>query len=122
MTEDQKPRTIATLLYYKRKETGVSLREMARELDISPSLLSQIEAGRKFPSEPIVSKLSKKLKIDPDDLRKFDVRGYLEDLKHLIIEYPELGFAIHDLVSQISAGEIQVDEAIALLSSTTKKR
>ena len=42
----------------KRDELDMSLRELACQLDITPPFLSDIELGKRYPSEPVMAKLA----------------------------------------------------------------
>ena len=46
-----------TLLRRLRERSGVSLRQLARQADISSSYLSDIELGRRNPPEPTLRRL-----------------------------------------------------------------
>lgn len=52
----------------RRSARGVSLRSLAREVDISPSALSQIETGRARPSVGTLYALATKLSVSLDEL------------------------------------------------------
>src|SRR5713226_7490880 len=51
-----------------RVARGLSLRELARRIDITPSYLSDIENDRRVPAEEILRALSEELELDFDDL------------------------------------------------------
>ena len=51
-----------------RVARGLSLRELARRIDITPSYLSDIENDRRVPAEEILRALSRELELDFDDL------------------------------------------------------
>ena len=53
-----------------RMEKRVGLRALARELGIAPSYLSDIENGRRVPSEAILRRLSERLDLDFDILMR----------------------------------------------------
>ena len=56
-----------------RTKTGISLREVARQLDVSPSFLSQIENGKSQPSVATLYAIAKLLGVSVDVL--FEVQG-----------------------------------------------
>ncbi|MEU0493897.1 helix-turn-helix domain-containing protein [Mycobacterium sp. NPDC006124] len=55
-----------------RTQAGVSLRELARQADVSPSLVSQIENGKSQPSVATLYAFSKVLDISVDELFEDD--------------------------------------------------
>jgi transcriptional regulator with XRE-family HTH domain len=67
----EKPEPHAALgeqLRRERVERGLSLRELARRLDVSPSLVSQIETGKVQPSVRTLYAMVGELGISPDEL------------------------------------------------------
>jgi transcriptional regulator with XRE-family HTH domain len=52
----------------KREELGISLREFARRLKVSPSLISQIENGRVMPSVGTLYAIANELDLSFDDM------------------------------------------------------
>jgi transcriptional regulator with XRE-family HTH domain len=66
---------------------------LARKVGISSSFLSGIELGRRFPSEEILAKLAKAMNVSPEDLKQYDNREPIADLKRLINSDPKLGAA-----------------------------
>lgn len=51
-----------------RLKTGMSLRELARQIDVSPSFVSQIENGKSQPSVSTLYSLAKLLNVSVDEL------------------------------------------------------
>ena len=81
-----------------REALDTSLRELARCVDISAAFLSDIELGRRFPSEALLEKLAKHLKTTYKDLSKYDSRAPLEDLRKKSAADPRYGFALRSVV------------------------
>src|SRR5260370_7882776 len=75
-----------------RDKADLSLRELAKRIGISPPFLSDIELGRRFPSEEILGKLARALNVSLADLKKYDNREPIADLKRLIDSNPRLPF------------------------------
>src|SRR4029077_19725557 len=59
---------VGAQLREKRFEMGMSLRELARRLDVSPSLVSQIETGKIQPSVRTLYAMVSELGISLDDV------------------------------------------------------
>jgi transcriptional regulator with XRE-family HTH domain len=64
IVEDDVPRRLRA----ERERRGISLRELARRLDISPSAISQIETGRARPSVATLWAIVTELGMSLDDL------------------------------------------------------
>ena len=60
--------SLAAALRAARVGRGLSVRELARRLDRSPSVISQIETGRAAPSSAMLRAIVDELGIDPDEL------------------------------------------------------
>jgi transcriptional regulator with XRE-family HTH domain len=99
-----------------RGKTGLSLRKLADQIDISPPFLSDIELGRRFPSEEILAKLASALDVSTNELKQYDTRGAIADLKRLMDSDPKLGFAFRTVVEKVKNGELTAEDIIAKLS------
>lgn len=58
-----------------RERTGMSLRAVARELDFSPSFVSQIENGKSQPSVATLYELAQLLEVPIDELFRSELEG-----------------------------------------------
>jgi transcriptional regulator with XRE-family HTH domain len=76
----------------------LSLRGLAMRIGISAPFLSDVELGRRFPSEEILAKLADALDVSPTELKQYDTRGPIADLKRLMDSDPKLGFAFRTVV------------------------
>lgn len=59
---------IGTMLRALRKEKGLSIFKVAKELNISGNYLSQIERDIKVPSEVVIYRIAKFYELDPEEL------------------------------------------------------
>lgn len=82
----------ATIAHY-RKKRGFSQRQLARTVAVAPSYLNEIENGQRgVPSDPIVKKLARELKVPIQDIYDTVSRETLQippDLAPLIKSRPE---------------------------------
>jgi transcriptional regulator with XRE-family HTH domain len=67
---------VGAQLRAKRAESGISLRELARRLDVSPSLVSQIETGKIQPSVRTLYAIVSELGLSMDEI--FELVGSTE--------------------------------------------
>ena len=72
---------------------------MARELEITPSYLSDIENDRRIPSEEVLQRISDELELDFDDLmaRAFKLG---EDVERYIKRHPGVGVLFRKIAEQ----------------------
>jgi len=51
-----------------RKLKGYTQESLAREMNISVSVIGEIERGNRFPTKPLLSEIARTLKVTVDDL------------------------------------------------------
>lgn len=61
-------RTLGEVLRDARVGADLSLRDLAKKLDITPSYISDIENDRRVPSEDVLQRLAAELKLKFDEL------------------------------------------------------
>jgi transcriptional regulator with XRE-family HTH domain len=83
-----------------REGKDISLREFASKIGLSAAFLSDVELGRRYPSEKVLEGIAKMLGTSVEDLQKYDTRAPLEDLKRLASSNPAYGLAFRTLVDQ----------------------
>jgi len=103
-----------------RESAGLSLREVAKAAKISAPFLSDVELGRRFPTNETLLLIAQKLGASADDLKKHDHRSALADLKRLAEGSPNLGAAVRALVDQVQAGNLTADDLAAKLRRVSK--
>jgi len=90
-----------------RNKKDISLREFAKKLEHSAAHISDIELGRRHPSESLFEKISALLGEPVEKLRTYDSRVPIEELKKLTELEPAFGFALRKLAhKKISADDI----------------
>jgi transcriptional regulator with XRE-family HTH domain len=105
-----------------RDKADLSLRELAKRIGISSPFLSDIELGRRFPSEEILAKLARALNVSLEHLKQYDNREPIADLKRLVDSNPKLGFAFRTAVEKVKSGELTAEELIARLTKSPPKK
>ena len=98
------------------------MRELAKRIGVSSAFLSDIELGRRFPSEEVLGKLAAALNVPLEDLKKYDNRAPIADLKRLMDSDPKLGFAFRTAVEKLKSGELTADDIIARLTKSPRKK
>ena len=98
------------------------MRALAEKIGISSPFLSDIELGRRFPSQEVLVKLAGALSVSLDDLRQYDTREPIVDLKRLMDSDPKLGFAFRTAVEKVKSGELTAEDIIARLGKSKSPR
>jgi len=108
--------TLGHRIHQLREEKDLSLREFARQLgDISPAHISDIENGRRNPSDELLQKMARVLGERFDELKQLDNRLPVEQLKRAMRQDPAYGFALRKLTE----GNVSADDILKLVE---KKR
>lgn len=91
-----------------RNSEDISLRELAKKLGgVTAAHLSDIEFGRRHPSDALLDKLASFFNVDLGELRKLDPRPPIEEIKKAARRDPRIGFALRQMVDHnVSADEI----------------
>ena len=83
-----------------REKKDISVRELARRLSVSAAFLSDVELGRRHPSDELLGRLAHSLDTTADELQKYDSRPPVQELKRLAANDPALGFALRRVVDE----------------------
>jgi len=111
-------KTLGQRIRELREEKDMSLREFARKLgELSPPFVSDVELGRRFPSEKVLEKMAHVLGVTVEELQKHDSRAPIEDLKRLVASDPVYGFALR----KVADGEISPEDLLKLANKKTHK-
>ena len=98
---------IGPFIRKRRDELDLSLRELAKKLDCSPAFISDIELGRRHPSDKVLIEIAKILKVKVNDLRNMDVRPPIDEIKRVTKDDPTLALAFRTFIDKnIKADEL----------------
>jgi transcriptional regulator with XRE-family HTH domain len=100
----QENKTIGDVIHDARAKLNLSLRDVTKKLDITPSYLSDIENNRRVPSEAVLGKLAKLLQLDYDDLMARAGR-FGEDAVRYMMRTPAVGVLFRRLAEGKASGE-----------------
>ena len=92
--------TLGQYIRDSRDKKDVSLRELARKIDCSPAFLSDIELGKRNPSEEIFSKIAKALSVSITELKQYDTRPPTENVRKKVISDPAMAFAFRTIINK----------------------
>lgn len=102
-----------------REARDLSLRELARQLgDLSAAFLSDIELGRRFPSDKVLKGMAQALGVQVEELARYDTRGAVAEIKRLASTDPAYGIAFRKLVET----KMTPDQLMKLVESARKKK
>jgi len=112
-------KTLGEKIRELRAAHDLSLREFAKQIgDLSPAFLSDVELGRRFPSEKVLAKMARALGAKVEDLLKYDTRPPVEELKRLAASDPTYGVALRKVLEK----KISAEDLIEFLDKGTSHR
>lgn len=98
---------LSTLLAHDAPETDNS-----GETKFSAGFLSDIENGRRFPSDRVLSAIAQALKVPEQELREKDQRMPTDDLQRLQALNPQFGFAFRRAVDYINRRNLSPQDVL----------
>src|ERR1051325_5092630 len=81
-----------------RDERDISLREFARKLECSAAFWSDVELGRRYASDQMLKDAARILRVSVDELKAYDTRPPLEELKRATAEDPRYALAFRRVI------------------------
>lgn len=110
-------KTLGQKIRELREDKDLSLRELAKQLGgLSAAFLSDIELGRRYPSDEVLAKIANVLGVSLDELQKCDTRPPVEDLKRKTELDPTFGFALRKLMEK----DVTAEELMKLVEKKDK--
>lgn len=93
-------KTLGERIRELRELNDISLREFAVRLDLSAPFVSDVELGRRFPSVKVLAEMAKVLGASLKDLKEYDTRPPVEDMRRLTSNNPAYGLAFRRVIEQ----------------------
>lgn len=98
--------TLGKYIRELREEKDLSLREFAGKLDKSAPFISDIELGRRYPSDEALGDIARVLGVSKSKLEKYDFREPLKEIRARAESNPKFMYALRNIASEYSADEI----------------
>ena len=90
-----------------RDGRDISLREFAKKLGCSAPYWSDVELGRRHASEEMLRDAARILKVSFEELKAYDTRPPLEEVKRVTAEDPRYAIALRKVIdSKVSPEEL----------------
>ena len=111
-------KTLGECIRELRDKKDLSVRELAKRIPVSPPFLSDVELGRRHPSDEVLRKLARELGTTVADLKKHDARPPVQELKRIAASNPAMGFALRKMVDE----EVSADDLLEFLEKSRGKK
>jgi len=94
------------------RDLGDLLKDTETNVPVSAAFLSDIENGRRFPSDDMIKKIADALGTTEADLREHDQRGATRDLDELVGMNAQYAFAFRKAVKHVKDTGMPPDEFV----------
>lgn len=100
-------KTIGERIRELRGEKDISLRELASKVGVSAAFMSDVELGRRQPSDKHLAALARILRTPLKELKLSDTRPPVQEVRRKANADPEYGFALRRIVdSKVTPQEL----------------
>jgi transcriptional regulator with XRE-family HTH domain len=93
-------KTLGQYIRELRERKDLSLRDLARRVDISAPFLSDVELGRRNTSEKVLAKIAHVLGTTLEELQSLDTRPPIDELRRLTTSDPSYGLAFRMVIDK----------------------
>jgi transcriptional regulator with XRE-family HTH domain len=111
LTNDNTMKPLGERIRELREKKDISGRELAKRTKVSAPFLSDVELGRRHPSDDVLESIAIALETTLEDLKKHDARPPVEELKRMAANNPAMGFALRRVVDE----DVSPDELLEFL-------
>lgn len=118
---NNKPNSVAALtlggfIREKRLQQGVSMRELAKRLEIPFPFLWKIEQGKRNPPTSVLDQIAKNLDLSVDEFLGRNPKVAVRYFEQLLVEEPELGVLVVSMIRGVLNKRMSVSSLKKLLS------
>ncbi len=109
-------KTLGERIRELREARDTSVRELAKEVGKSAAFMSDIELGRRHPSDPVLAEIARRLGTNLKDLRTYDTRPQVKEMKRRAEADPAYGVMLRKML------EADPQDVIDFLERRERKR
>ena len=100
LTDDNTMKPLGERIRELREKHDLSGRELAKKIKVSAPFLSDVELGRRHPSDDVLKAIAVALGTTLEDLKRHDARPPVQELKRIAASNPAMGFALRRVVDE----------------------
>ncbi len=113
---DMSEKTLGEFIREARKRKRASIVQIAKAAEISTSFLSDIERGRRSPSDPVLERLAKSLGIKAEALRELNTVGAFWEFREFVEKHYEVNLAFVGMVRRLKLGKLSASDLVKRFS------
>ena len=110
-------KTLGERIRELRLQRNLPLRQLAIRVGKSAPFISDVELGRRFPSDDVLAAIASELGVDPSHLREYDFRESVSALKRWSQTDPAWGVALRTTAEQIETGQLTPEKLLEKLTA-----
>lgn len=111
-------KTLGERIRELREAKDMSLRELASVIEVSPAFMSDVELGRRYPSDKHLEALAAALGTSTEDLSEHDTRPPIQEFRRMTVSNPEYGFAFRRVIDK----KVTPNELLKFLEDREKRQ
>jgi transcriptional regulator with XRE-family HTH domain len=110
------PKSLGETIKEARLKLGHSLRKFAELVGVAPAFMSDIELGRRFPSDDVLQKIAGVLGIPFPELKALDGRESVTEIKRMVQGNAQWGLAFRTFNEQVKKNGMTPEEFVRKMS------
>lgn len=110
------PKSLGETIKEARLKLGHSLRKFAELVEVAPAFMSDIELGRRYPSDDVLQRMASKLGMPFDELKALDGRESVTELKKMVQGNAQWGLAFRTFNEQVKKNGMTPEEFVRKMS------
>lgn len=114
--------TLGAFVQRKRDELDMSLREFARQIGYTAPFVSDIERGRRNPSDEVLAEIARVLCVSVEELRQRDARAPIDDIKRMAQSDPKFAMAFRTVIDKNISADSLLKWAQGQVAEKPKKK
>jgi transcriptional regulator with XRE-family HTH domain len=111
-------KTLGDRIRELREKQDLSVRELAKRLKLSAAFLSDVELGRRHPSDDVLAQLARALDTTLEDLGAYDTRPPVREMKRLAAANPAYGVLFRKVLDK----KVDPEDVIKYLEQRSRKK
>ena len=111
-------KTLGERIRELREAKDMSLRELAAAIEVSPAFMSDVELGRRYPSDKHLAALATALETSAAELSQYDTRPPIQEFRRMTTSNPEYGFAFRRMINK----KVSPDQMLKFLDELEKQQ